>query len=84
MIFENEGKQLTIFDIVSKKDFCIEDILNKITTKDTSVVHFYFTPDDKNFDCQSTTFKGSETLFIRTKGKIEFPREFKHPLTLQA
>jgi predicted N-acetyltransferase YhbS len=38
VIFENEEKQINIFDIVIKKDYCIENILNKIATNDTSVI----------------------------------------------
>lgn len=84
VIFEHEGKKLTLFDIVSKKDYCLENILNKIVKNQTSVVHFQFTPDDKNLDYQRTKFQSNETLFIRTKGTTTFPREFKHPLTSQA
>ncbi|MBY0099619.1 GNAT family N-acetyltransferase [Mesobacillus maritimus] len=84
VIFEQEGNQVDIFDIVSKKEVNIQDILSKITNKDSNKIVFHFTPGYEGIQIQKDMFKGDEVLFVKTNGSSQFPSYVKHPITSQA
>jgi predicted N-acetyltransferase YhbS len=84
VIFEQEGKQLNIFDIVSKREVKIDNILAKITNSHINKIVFHYTPDYKGLGIQSDIFNGDDVLFVKTKGNNQFPLKIKHPLTSQA
>lgn len=83
-IFKKENKQIDIFDIISKTEINIDDILTKITDRNTNKVVFHYTPDYKGINTESNIFNGSDVLFVRTNGNNHFPIQVKHPLTSQA
>ncbi|MFD2681734.1 GNAT family N-acetyltransferase [Bacillus seohaeanensis] len=84
VIFEQEDKQLNIFDIVSKREVKIDTILAKITNSDSNKIVFHYTPDYKGLDIQSDIFNGDDVLFVKTKANNQFPLQIKHPLTSRA
>jgi predicted N-acetyltransferase YhbS len=84
VIFEQEGNQVDIFDIVSKNEVNIQDILSKITNNDSKKIVFHFTPDYEGIQTQKDIFKGDEVLFVKTNGISQFPSYVKHPITSQA
>ena len=47
VIYKKGNKQIDIFDIISKKEININDILSKITDRDTNKIVFHYTPDYK-------------------------------------
>ncbi len=84
VIFKAEGKQIDLFDIVSKKEVSIHNILSKITNSDTNRIVFHYTPNYKGGDTQRDIFNGDDVLFVKTSGTNHFPLQVKHPITSQA
>jgi predicted N-acetyltransferase YhbS len=84
VIFKTEDKQIDIFDIVSKKEVSIDNILSKITNSDTNKIVFHYTPNYKGIDTQSDILNGDDVLFVKTSGSNHFPLQVKHPITSQA
>lgn len=84
VIYKKENKQIDIFDIISKIDVNIDDILSKITGGDTDKIVFHYTPDYKGIKTESNIFNGSDVLFVRSNVNNQFPLHIKHPLTSQA
>lgn len=84
VIFKKEDKKIDIFDIISRTEINIDDILSNITDKDINKIVFHFTPDYKGLITKCDIFKGSDVLFVRTNGNNHFPAQIKHPLTSQA
>jgi predicted N-acetyltransferase YhbS len=84
VIFEQEDKQLDIFDIVSKKEVNINKILSKISNQNTKKVVFHFTPDYRDINTLGDIFNGDDVLFVKTSGNNELPSQVKYPLTSQA
>ncbi len=84
VIFKAEGKQIDIFDIVSKKEVSIDNILSKITNSDINKIAFHYTPNYKGIDTQSDIFDGDDVLFVKSSGSNHFPLQVKLPITSQA
>jgi predicted N-acetyltransferase YhbS len=84
VIFKKTDKQIDIYDIISKRDINIEEILTKIADIHTNKIIFHYTPDYKGVHIDSKMFKGEEVLFVKTNGKVDVPIRVKHPLTSQA
>ncbi|WP_180954133.1 GNAT family N-acetyltransferase [Bacillus sp. M6-12] len=80
-IFQHHGEEMHIFDIISHQNFEFENLLKKTVLAETKKIVFHFTPD---FKTETRPFKGSEVLFVKSKGEIVMPEAFKHPLTSQA
>ncbi|MBO8157184.1 MAG: GNAT family N-acetyltransferase [Bacillaceae bacterium] len=84
VIYKKENQQIDIFDIISKKDIKIDDILSKITNGDTNKIVFHYTPDYKGIHTERHMINGSDVLFVRENGNNRFPLQIKHPLTSEA
>jgi predicted N-acetyltransferase YhbS len=84
VIFEQEGNQVHIFDIVSKEEVNIESILSKITNSNHNKIVFHYTPEYEDINTQTEIFNGDEVLFVKTSGSNQFPLHVKHPITSQA
>ncbi|NOU98525.1 GNAT family N-acetyltransferase [Paenibacillus planticolens] len=84
VIYIKENNQIDIFDIISRKEFNIQDILKKIAGNEIERVVFHFTPDYPNINTESNSYQGSEVLFVKINGENHFPPHFKHPITSQA
>lgn len=84
VIYKKENQKIDIFDIISKKEVNIEEILKKIAYRDTKKIVFHYTPDYKGIDIKSNIFNANEVLFVKTSSNNYFPLQIKHPLTSQA
>ncbi|MCQ6561242.1 GNAT family N-acetyltransferase [Paenibacillus mendelii] len=83
-IFKKTGNQVDLFDVISKREINIEDILSLIAGNDTNRIVFHYTPDYKGIPIQSHILKGSEVLFVKTHGYNHLPDRFMHPTVSQA
>jgi GNAT superfamily N-acetyltransferase len=84
VLCEQEEDQLHLYDIISKDAMDLEAILDQVCTPETKEIVFHFTPESNNLPIRKEIFQGSEVLYVKTKGNIELPKYFKHPLTSQA
>lgn len=84
IVFEKNQEQLHIFDIVSKKEVEIENILYKIADSSIQKVIFHYTPDYSGIHLHNKVFDGSEILFVKSSEGNEFPLDFRHPIMSQA
>ncbi|GAE29434.1 GNAT family N-acetyltransferase [Alkalihalobacillus hemicellulosilyticus] len=84
VIFRQEGHQLDIFDIVSKKEVNINKILSTISNQNTKKIVFHYTPDYQAVNLKREILNEDDLLFVKTNGNEEFPSYIKHPITSQA
>lgn len=72
---------LHVYDIISKKDVKIDEILNKISDETTERVIFYYTPEYKGLQFEVETYKKGDQLFVKSQSPINLPTKFMYPLT---
>lgn len=84
VIYKKEKSQIDIFDIISKIEINIDEILSKIIDRDTNKIVLHYTPDYKGINTVRNIFNGSDVLFVRANINNQFPLHIKHPLTSQA
>ncbi|MCP8968609.1 GNAT family N-acetyltransferase [Ectobacillus ponti] len=74
------GNELHLFDVVSKREVELEQVLQAFMPAgaDKAVLHFTGT----GF-MDTRVYEGSEVLFVKANG-LELPAYFKHPVTSQA
>jgi len=83
VLFKKEHDHLHIFDIVSKNQFDIQQVLHEISDIATRKIIFHYTPDYPNIQVERKKYSGSEVLFVKSKHH-HFPSRIKHPITSQA
>jgi predicted N-acetyltransferase YhbS len=83
-IFQKEGQQVELFDIISKGPVSIRSVVEAIADAETETILFYFTPDDEELQIESKLFKRSGALFVRENSSCSYPREIMHPVTSEA
>ena len=81
---KQESHELHLFDVITRSPIEMKRIIDQLATKGTTEIIFHFTPDDPTLSLQKTTYQGSEVLFVKHQGTLNFPAYFKHPLTSQA
>ena len=81
VIYTREGEQVDLFDIVSRKEVNIEQILSKITVKDTRKIVYHYTADYPDINIKSEISNDENVLFILTNEDCQFPLQIKHPIT---
>jgi GNAT superfamily N-acetyltransferase len=84
VIFNQEGSDFHLFDIVSKNKIDIDRILNQILLKETETIHFYFTPDfNLNHIQTELIIDSDDSLFVNPliKRRLKY---FSFPLTSHA
>lgn len=80
VIYKKEEDRIDLFDIISAKEFEIQDILTRIADKDVRKVVFHYTPDYKNTDLNNQAYDGG--LFVRTRSSdISSFHNIKYPIT---
>lgn len=84
VIYQIEDQQLDIFDIVSTKEVCIENILSQIARDDTNKIVFHYTPCYQDIGIQSEIYQGDDVLFVKLSGSNKYPAQVKHPITSKA
>jgi len=81
VIFQQEGSQLHLFDIISKQKVNYDIIFNSMVSADTETIHFYFTPDYDNENLRTAFITESDdTLFVRPLCELT-TKHFLVPLT---
>ncbi|MBO9128526.1 GNAT family N-acetyltransferase [Bacillus sp. 165] len=83
LIYKHEGKELHLFDLLSKDEIDINEILYQIVNSDTESIHFHFTPEHINSIKTENIKPSDDTLFIRPLLK-ELPKHFYFPITSHA
>ncbi|MCR2822840.1 GNAT family N-acetyltransferase [Lederbergia panacisoli] len=83
VLFKKEHDHIHIFDIVSKNEIDIQQILCEISDDATRKIIFHYTPDYPNIQIGRKKYSGSEVLFVKSNND-SFPRHIKHPITSQA
>lgn len=84
VIFQKAENQIEIFDIISRKPVDIHNILMDISRIGTNKIVFHYTPDYEGLTYESNPVKNGGTLFVKTSGNNEFPKQVKHPITSEA
>lgn len=83
LIFEIDGSELHLFDIIAAQPINLNDILSSLLTSEITTVNFYFTPDGLPHVQSARMENPEDTLFVRSK--IEEPNTpFVFPLTSHA
>lgn len=81
VLFEREGNELHVFDIVSKKPIDLEKVINRLISDDTANVRFYFMPDSGTLNIESAFItETNDTLFVRPSTNFG-TEHFTFPLT---
>lgn len=84
VLFKKEDHQLHIFDIISTTRIDLYSIVNSILSPETTVIHFYFTPDDPRDQIEAAfSSQSDDILFVRPLLK-ELPPHFMFPVTSHA
>lgn len=84
VIFKTCGSELNLYDVLSKKNIDVEDMISKIATPEVSRVVFHFTPDLKSGQVDIEELVKSDcTLLIKPLSK-EITKEFQFPATSHA
>lgn len=84
VIYEQAENQLELYEILSKKEINMSNILKKITNEETAVIHFHFTPSEK-LDVQMKKKEDeNDVLFIKAKDNFKYPDKVRHPIMAKA
>ena len=78
VLFEVEGNDLHLYDVFSKKEYDLIDIIEKILPEDTEKVIFHFTPDG-DLEGLRTEEDPEAGWMIRNIGKLELPENLAFP-----
>lgn len=78
VLFEVGGNELHLYDVFSKKEYDLIEIIEKILPEDTEKVIFHFTPDGdlEGLRTEEDPFAG---WMIRNLGKLELPENLAFP-----
>lgn len=79
-----DDNTLHLFDIISKRQFDLENIINALALTNTVQAVLHFTPDDQDILFKKTLYEDDTVLFIKNNSDVELPEFFKHPITSQA
>ena len=78
VLFEVEGNELHLYDVFSKKEYDLIEIIEKILPEDTEKVIIHFTPDG-DLEGLSTEEDPEAGWMIRNIGKLELPENLAFP-----
>lgn len=79
VVFRKENNRLDLYDVISRKEIRLPDIVEKIADSGIEQIVFHFTPDSTAIDLESTLYQGG--LYVRTTGGQPYPAGVKHPAT---
>lgn len=83
-IFKENENELLIYDVISKNEISIPEVLNKISSGKTKKVIFHFTPDFSDMNITDKPLEDPDsTLFIKGEG-INVRKKFLFPITSRA
>ncbi|MGE7689571.1 GNAT family N-acetyltransferase [Lysinibacillus sp. NPDC097214] len=79
VLFEKEGEELHLFDVISRGNIDVEEVLGYITTSDIKRIIFHFIPDCQDLESELIEAE-DDVLFIRPMIKFGTERPL-FPLT---
>jgi len=79
VLFEKEGEELHLFDVISRSNIDVEEVLGYITTSDIKRIIFHFIPDCQDLESEVIEAE-DDVLFIRPMIKFGTERPL-FPLT---
>ncbi|MEB2301421.1 GNAT family N-acetyltransferase [Lysinibacillus xylanilyticus] len=79
VLFEKEGEELHLFDVLSRSNIDVEEVLGYITTSDIKRIIFHFIPDCQDLESEVIEAE-DDVLFIRPMIKFGTERPL-FPLT---
>jgi ribosomal protein S18 acetylase RimI-like enzyme len=83
VIFDVEGKNLNLYDVISKNEVDLDEILNQISDSEIKRVIFHFTPHSEYIGEQEKIENLDDLIFI--KGNLDdIPEYFRNPITAHA
>lgn len=81
-LWQKDGAHMELFDVISRSEVNLTDLLVKLAGQDTDRITFHFTPDLP--EVSLTEAPWNEGLFVRTEGIGLYPAGVKHPATSTA
>ncbi|MEK3719420.1 hypothetical protein [Paenibacillus sp. FSL H8-0034] len=87
VIAQYEGKELHLFDVISKEQVELTALLAAVVSTEISSVHFHFTPQFSDIRVVATPslIESDTTLFIRSNSaRLSLPNFLRFPLVAQA
>ncbi|CAM4389891.1 GNAT family N-acetyltransferase [Paenibacillus typhae] len=78
-ICRQEGQELQLFDVISRREPDIHSILSKLADSGTTQIVFHYTPDYSGLEMSSTPYDSG--LFVKTGMGFSFAGNMKHPAT---
>jgi GNAT superfamily N-acetyltransferase len=84
VIFKAEGKDLHIYDVISKADVSFASIIARITSDNVNKVIFHFTPDFKDLDAETIPYDDSNDKFFVKTEMIKIPENLMYPVIAHA
>jgi len=84
VIYQIKEDILHIFDIISKEEFEIVNVLQSIANEQTQKIVFHYMPDYKGLNYEIEEFHDDTVLFVRYNSDMTLPKFCKHPVTSQA
>jgi len=83
VMFEKRGTVLHVYDMISKKAFHLEQLLEKVTDDQTDKICLYFTPEQSQL-YEESIYKRNGALFVKEENGLSFPSKRMHPITSEA
>jgi predicted N-acetyltransferase YhbS len=82
-IFDVEGETLNLYDVISRDEVELDEVLNRIAAFGVKRVKYYFTPQPKDIGKKEKIEDPDDLMFI--KGNTDgLPEYFRHPITAHA
>jgi len=83
VMFEKRGTVLHVYDMICKKAFHLEQLLEKVTDDQTEKICLYFTPEQSQL-YEESIYKRNGALFVKEENGLSFPSKRMHPITSEA
>ena len=84
ILFEIEGRDFHLYDIIANKPIDLETVLTRLIPKSIKTVHFYFEPDIEKLSIKREIVEvNDDVLFVKSALK-PIPKSLYFPLTSRA
>jgi len=84
LVFERQGHQLELFDVISKKTVNLQTVLTEIADENTKNIVFYFTPDQEGLYFEKRPFQRDGALFVKENSRSFYLPQVMHPVASEA
>lgn len=83
VIFDVEDDKLNLYDVISRNEVELSEVINRVGYSETKKVIFHFTPQSKDIGEVQKIEDLDDLMFV--KGNInDMPEYFRHPITAHA